>query len=166
VPPTNDDQITKLDRNHWHISLKWSKEALAAVAYEMTFWYMEKVGEVIYKDKARKPREWKGMSPADAGRNAAKMMLYYAIPRCRTKQEWDRAVAIYNCYGFGYALGMNFRDKNGRREMLWPEDLDEILSVGKTQHGGYLAKQKLANILGSGLLSCLLVFGLSFSPIS
>lgn len=139
APQTNDDQITKLDRNHWHISLKWSKEALAAAAYEMTFWYMEKIGEVIYSDEARMPREWDGMSRAEAGRNAAKMMLYYAIPRCRTKQEWDRAVAIYNCYGFGYALGMNFRDKNGRREMLWPEDLDEILASGETKHGCYIA---------------------------
>jgi ribosomal protein S18 acetylase RimI-like enzyme len=75
------------------------------------------------------------MSPAEAGANAAKMMLYYAILRCRTARESQRAIALYNSYGFGYALGMNFRNPQGKREMLWPQDLDEILLNGQNKNG-------------------------------
>lgn len=131
LPPHHDDQITRQSDNRWHVALKWSKEAIAAAAYEMTFWYMEKVGEAIYSQD--RPKGWEGMSPAEAGRNAAKMMLYYAILRCRTARENQRAIALYNSYGFGYALGMNYRNAEGKREMLWPQDLDEILSAGKTK---------------------------------
>jgi len=63
------------------------------------------------------------------------MMLYYAILRCRTARESQRAIALYNTYGFGYALGMHFKNAKAGREMLWPEDLDEILASGKTKHG-------------------------------
>jgi hypothetical protein len=73
------------------------------------------------------------MTAVEAGINAAKMMLYYAIPRARTEQEYQRAVALYNMYGFGYALGMTFRNERGVREMLWPEDLDEIAATGQTK---------------------------------
>jgi hypothetical protein len=44
-------------------------------------------------------------------------------------------MASYNTYGFGYALGMNFRNPKGRREMLWPKDLDEIALFGRTANG-------------------------------
>lgn len=133
VPDTSKDKIEGIKEDRKQITLKWSKEALASAAYELTFWYMEKVGEVIYAEGV--PREWEGMTPAEAGRNAAKMMLYYAIRRCRTAPESRRAIALYNSYGFGYALGMNFHNPDGRREMLWPEDLDEILVAGCTKNG-------------------------------
>jgi hypothetical protein len=135
-PPRKDDEITQIGESEWRIVLRWSKEALAEAAYEMTFWYMEKIGEVIYSTSV--PKEWEGMTPADAGRNAAKMMLYYAILRCRTIREEQRAIALYNSYGYGYALGMNYMNAEGRREMLWFEDLDEILSAGKTKRGCFL----------------------------
>ena len=80
------------------------------------------------------PKAWKKMTPAEAGRNAIKMMLYYAILRCNSDREEQRAIALYNSYCFGYALGMNFKNIKGKREMLWIEDLDEILAVGKTKH--------------------------------
>lgn len=134
-PPSlraRSDRITSVGEGRWRITLKWSKEAIAAAAYEMTFWYMEKVGEAIYPNGA--PREWAEMTPAEAGRNATKMMLYYAIRRCR-KRLRQRAIALYNTYGFGFALGMSFRDRRGRREMLWFSDLDEILSSGRTKEG-------------------------------
>jgi hypothetical protein len=99
----------------------------------MTFWFMEKVGEVLYSDGV--PKEWEGMTPAEAGQNAAKMMLYYAILRCRTVREDQRAIALYNSYSFGFALGMNFRNPKGQREMLWPQDLDEILAIGQNKDG-------------------------------
>ncbi len=134
VPPRKKDEIIKTGDDEWRITLRWSKEALAAAAYDMTFWYMEKVGEVIYSQS--RPKGWEEMSAAEAGRNAAKMMLYYGILRCRTARESQRAIALYNSYGFGYALGMNFKNAEGRREMLWPEDLDEIAAAGKTKEGG------------------------------
>lgn len=132
-PPRTDDETTQIGDNEWRITLRWSKEALAEAAYEMTFWYMGKIGEVIYSESVPKGR--KEMTPADAGRNAAKMMLYYAILRSRTVREEQRAIALYNSYGYGYALGMNYKNAEGRREMLWPQDLDEILTVGKTRNG-------------------------------
>ena len=133
VPHRGDDEILMTGDDRWRITLRWSKEAIAQAAYEMTFWYMEKVGEVIYS--RNRPKGWERMSAGEAGRNAAKMMLYYAILRCRKPRETQRAIALYNTYGFGYALGMNFRNAEGRREMLWPQDLDEILSTGSTKSG-------------------------------
>ncbi|NQS98750.1 MAG: hypothetical protein HQ591_09870 [candidate division Zixibacteria bacterium] len=133
VTPRKEDEIKQIDNNEWRITLRWSKETLTEAAYEMTFWYMEKIGEVIYSKSV--PKGWEEMTPAEAGRNAVKMMLYYAILRCRTLREEQRAIALYNSYCFGYALGMNFRNAEGRREMLWTEDLDEILTAGKTKHG-------------------------------
>lgn len=133
LPPRKEDVITRTGDSSWKIELRWSVEALAQAAFEMTFWYMGKVGEVIYSQGL--PKEWKEMTPAQAGRNAVKMMLYYAILRCRSMREEQRAVALYNSYSFGYALGMNFVNKKGKREMLWPEDLDEITSFGETKSG-------------------------------
>jgi hypothetical protein len=97
----------------------------------MSFWFMEKVGEAVYTGGV--PKEWEPMTPAEAGQNAAKMMLYYAILRCRPPWDEQRAIAIYNSYSFGCALGMNFRNPKGRREMLWPQDLDEILKNKKNR---------------------------------
>ena len=133
-PKREDDEISQIGNSEWLVTLRWSREAIAEAAYAMTFWYMEKVGEVIYSNNM--PKAWKKMTPAEAGRNAAKMMLYYAILRCRTLREEKRAISLYNTYGFGYALGMNYKNKNGRHEMLWPEDLHEILATGKSKDGG------------------------------
>jgi hypothetical protein len=149
IPPEKADAIEQVGPDHWHITLRWSKEVIAAVAYGMTFWYMEQVGEHIYRDGV--PKEWSEMTPAEAGRNAIKMMLYYAMQPDvyratkadeanrklpgRVVRRLNRAVALYNTYGFGYALGMNFRNRQGRREMLWPQDLDEIAERGCTKNG-------------------------------
>jgi hypothetical protein len=159
VPPRTGDEFIAKGNGDWHIALRWSKEAIAAAAYEMTFWYMEKVGEAIYRERVGepdpKPKDWAEMAPAEAGRNAIKMMLYYAIrpdavlaeeareqkkplPRLIARRL-GRAIALYNTYGFGYALGMNFRNPQGRREMLWPQDLDEIALNGRTAGGCRIA---------------------------
>lgn len=132
-PPQKDDEITQMGDNEWRINLRWSKETLAEVAYEMTFWYMGKIGELVYSKSV--PKGWEEMTAPEAGRNTVKMHLYYAILRCRNVREKQRAVALYNSYGYGYALGMNYKNAEGRREMLWPQDLDEILSTGKTKNG-------------------------------
>ena len=117
----------------WRLILPWSEEALASAAYEMTFWYMEKLGEQIYSGGV--PAEWSEMTPGEAGRNAAKMMLYYALLRRLPPRVDQRAVALYNAYGFGYALGMSFRDRDGKRQVLWFADLEEIEASGETKDG-------------------------------
>jgi hypothetical protein len=133
VPPATGDTIERVGPDEWRVTLRWSKEALDAAAYNMTFWFMEKVGEALYAGGV--PKEWEPMTPAQAGQNAAKQMLYYAILRCPTRRAEQRAIALYNSYGFGCALGMNFRNEAGHREMLWPEDLDEILANGHNKNG-------------------------------
>ena len=131
-PPMRDDLIESSGA-YWKVRLRWSEEALAAVAYEMTFWYMARVGEVIYRHAV--PKSWSKMTPSAAGRNAAKMMLYYAGLRAGSSREMRRAFALYNVYGFGYALGANFRDKKGRWDILSTSDLDEILADGISKQG-------------------------------
>ena len=132
-PSADEDSIERSGKYDWHVRLRWSEEALAEVAYGMTFWYMAKAGEVIYRDGV--PNSWKEMTPSEAGKNAAKMMLYYASLRASSPRESQRAIAMYNVYGFGYALGANFRNKKGQREFLFPADLDEILADGITKYG-------------------------------
>ena len=139
IPPNEHDTIKNIGANAWLIVLRWSHEALASTAYDMTFWFMGKLGAAAHALRSRPI--WSEMSPEEAGSNSAKMMLYYAILRCRSLRETERAIALYNAYGFGYAVGANFRDEHHRREMLWPEDLDEIAADGKTKHGGYLDPQ-------------------------
>jgi hypothetical protein len=41
---------------------------------------------------------------------------------------------------------MNFRNPQGRREMLWPQDLDEIASDGKTANGCRIAGAERASV--------------------
>lgn len=133
MPPSKSYKIEQNGPVEWQVTLRWSHEALAAVAHEMTFWYMGQVGEAAYADGV--PPEWAGMTPEEAGRNAVKSSLYYAILRSRTPREESQATALYNSYGFGYALGMNFKDRTGRRRMLWFDDLREIQQSGSTVDG-------------------------------
>jgi len=139
-PPEKHAKIEETGPHEWRIVLRWSQEALADAAYEMTFWYMAKLGETICLKSH--PSQLK-MTPADAGRNAAKEMLYYAIHRNLDYRTEQRAIALYNSYGFGYSLGMNFRDTDDRREMLWPEDLEEIAKSGKTKYGSTILQVNL-----------------------
>ncbi len=131
APP--EPETPRKSRNEWMITLRWSHEALAAAAYGISFWYMEQVGSLVFRSSGTNP--WPEMTPAQAGVNAAQAALYYAIRRARPGGERERAVAIYNTYGFGYALGMNFRDRRRRRQMLWPQDLREIKATGRTDKG-------------------------------
>ncbi len=79
------------------------------------------------------PKRWEKMTPAEAGQNPVKRILYYSILRCNTAVRKNGLLPFNYC--FGYALGMSFKDTKGRREMLWLKDLDEILETGKTKHG-------------------------------
>ncbi len=131
-PPEAEDRVEKLAANHWRVTLRWSEEALADAAYAMTFAYMGELGRLLY-GRDGVPREWSEMTPEEAGQNAVTMMLYYAILRARTGREASRATALYNSYGFGYALGSSFVDRRGRREVLFFEDLHEILATGRSR---------------------------------
>jgi hypothetical protein len=132
MPTEATDHIEWQSARDVRITLRWSREALAQAAYDMTFWYMSRVGERVFAGDKNK---WPEMTPEAAGRNAATEGLYAAIIRARTKSEWNRAVALYNTYGFGYALGMNYRAQKGTRQMLWPEDLDQIAATGASKEG-------------------------------
>ncbi|MBI4450268.1 hypothetical protein HY634_04365 [Candidatus Uhrbacteria bacterium] len=132
-PPIESDVTEQVDENTWRITLRWSRESLAADAYELTFWYMSKIGEVIYATGS----PWPSMTPAEAGRNSIKGELYRAarLPTL-THPQSQRAVALYNIYGFGYALGNHFRsEKTGARAMLSPKDLDQIAATGRAVRG-------------------------------
>jgi hypothetical protein len=132
APPTACDEVVERGARDVTISLRWSQEALASVAYDMSHWFMGRVGEQVWAESAP---PWLEMMPDDAGRNAAKQMLHYALLRVRRPDDWDKAVALYNAYAFGYALGMNFRDRGGRRQMMWPSDLEQIAARGQTDAG-------------------------------
>lgn len=129
--PAHRDRIERISGDFWKITLRWSEEALAAAAYGMTFWYMGELGRLIYEKGG--PPEWSEMTPEQAGQNAVVQSLYYAMLRARTVRESSRATALYNSYGFGYALGSNFVDRLGRRRELFFEDLREILETGRSR---------------------------------
>jgi hypothetical protein len=133
LPPIPEDQVSPVAHDHWHVALGWSQEALASEAYSLTYWYMEQLGSALFASSADSP--WPEMSAEEAGANAAKQALYYAIRRSPDIHSEQRAIALYNVYGFGYALGMNFRDANGRRQMLWPDHLRELVATGETKEG-------------------------------
>ncbi|QQR72941.1 MAG: hypothetical protein IPJ17_15810 [Holophagales bacterium] len=128
IPPQELDRIEMLEEGRWLVTLRWSQEALASVAYEMTFWYLGQLGQLAYGED--RPRGWEDLPPEEAGREAAKMMLYYSILRARTTREASRAIALFNSYGFGYALGAHFVDHKGTRQELFFEDLEQIAQNG------------------------------------
>lgn len=121
--------------DQWRIVLRWSSEALAAAAFEILLWCLGRLGEEVY---SHQPSPWSDMSPAEAGQNAVKMALYYAILHISEPTTLAQAIKLYNVLGYGYALGSNFRGSDGRPMMLWPEDLDEILLHGRTREGSYI----------------------------
>ena len=113
--PPIQTQIEELEPNLWKITLAWSQEVLNQAAYEMTFWYMSRVGGYVYTKK-KMPRGWECMTAEKAGYNAIKMMLYYIPLRYISKRQERLATRLYNVYCFGYSLGVD------SKEMLWPED--------------------------------------------
>jgi hypothetical protein len=121
--------------DQWKIVLRWSNEALADAAFEIFLWCLGRLGEEVY---SHRPSPWSDMSPAEAGQNSVKMALYYAILHISEPTTLAQAIKLYNVLGFGYALGSNFRGSDGRPAMLWPQDLDEILSHGRTGEGSYI----------------------------
>jgi hypothetical protein len=133
LPPIPPDEVLQVGARRWHVTLGWSQEALAAEAYGLTFWYMEQLGADIFSEPGSAP--WPEMIPEQAGANAATQSLYHAIARCTSRRSEQRAIALYNAYGFGYALGTSYKDKTGRRHMLWAEDLRQILESGESVNG-------------------------------
>jgi len=129
VDPPTETQILELQPKVWKITLAWSQEALNQAAFQMTFWFMAKVGESIYR-KNNLPSTLSYMSPAQAGQNNVKQELYYIPLRPISKRQNQLAVKLYNVYGYGYALGVDapkiltaLRGRDWRHEILWPEDV-------------------------------------------
>jgi len=138
TPPVPDDEVVQLSHTHWHVTLGVSQEFLASQAFGLTYWYMEQLGKALFSNGDMLP--WPEMTPENAGANAAKQSLYYAIRRCTDARAEQRAIALYNAYGFGYSLGTSFSDAAGRRQMLWLEQLREIAASGKTKDGFRFSK--------------------------
>jgi hypothetical protein len=137
TPPRPEDTaaLVTQEAGEWRIVLRWSREALASAAFDILLWCLGRVGERVFKDI---PSPWPSMSPAEAGQNAVKAMLYAALGRPVDDETQAQAIKLYNVLGFGYALGAHFRDRNHKPAILFPQDLDEILRDGQTAHGSYL----------------------------
>ena len=67
------------------------------------------------------------MSPQQAGSNDLLLQLHVAIARqADTEPNADRrrkTIELYNVLSFGWALGHNHRDADGKPVMMYPEDL-------------------------------------------
>jgi len=135
--PEDSASLVHQDSNEWRIVLGWSHEALAASAFDMLHWYLGCLGSVIYSQPGASP--WPDLSPEEAGRHAAVMMLYYALLQALAPRTEAQLIKLYNVLGFGYALGAHFRAADGKLEMLWCADLDEILRGGCTRDGSRIA---------------------------
>jgi hypothetical protein len=82
------------------------------------------------------------MRPSEAGRNAAKAALYYALQAPLVPSSRNQALLLYNCFSYGHALGAAFRGPDGSRRMIWPEDFREIQQHGSTKDGGRLSENE------------------------
>jgi hypothetical protein len=131
-PPFTENRIEKLGSNVWKITLKWSQEALAEAAYEMTFWYMSQVGTHVYREKSL-PKGWGYMTSEQAGHNAIKMMLYYVPLRYISERHKRLAIRLYNVYSFGYQAGID------NKEMLWPQDFPDTPQKDQAIRKGRIA---------------------------
>lgn len=105
APPVTS-HLVEVGPRTWAITLDWSAEALAEAAYEMTLWFMAHVGTYVYERKAL-PVAWRAMSHDDAGRNAVRQALYYALDADLSRRQRLHALRLYNIYGFGYPLAID-----------------------------------------------------------
>jgi len=113
--PPRQEEPEEIAPSLWKVTLAWSQEAIEKAAYEMTFWYMAKVGEHVFATGSL-PRGWEEMTHAQAGANSIKMILYYVLLRPLSRRRDRLATKLYNFYCFGYQAAV---DNN---EMLWPSD--------------------------------------------
>jgi hypothetical protein len=116
--PPVQTKTEEVKDNLWKITLEWSHEAFEEAAYEMTFWYMSRVGKFVYESKEI-PESWEEMTVERVGYNAIKEMLYHIIPHRLSPRQDQIAIRLYNVYSFGYPLGVD------SKEMLWPEDFSD-----------------------------------------
>lgn len=108
----------------WDVKLAWSHDALRAAGFRLAHAYMAEVGEALAAEGLAR----KDMSPGDAGMNDLLHQLHIAIFRQQdvepNKGRREKTINLYNVLGFGWALGHEFRDKDGDIAILYPEDLD------------------------------------------
>jgi hypothetical protein len=139
IPSRSDEAVIELDMASFAVTLSWSREALAEAGMALTMCYMQQVGEAIYRGGV--PREWAGMSPAEAGDNAARMVLHQAViyfvdavrastqgsaEAKRLRLAASTATLLYNTYCFGYAIAKAHGYRRRRPRMLFYEDLVEL----------------------------------------
>ena len=101
---------------------------------------MAEVGEALAAEGLAR----KDMSPGDAGMNDLLHQLHIAIFRQQdvepNKGCREKTINLYNVLGFGWALGHEFRDKDGDIAILYPEDLDPLVrNEGRGMHTDELA---------------------------
>lgn len=140
--PMSADEKTKIG-NDWHVTLRWSEEALASEGYALSFWYIEQLGQLLHG----RGLFFDDRDPATAAIERFKAQLFYAFLRAAKHPDWtpekrwlrskaeQRAIAVSNCYAFGFALGTSFYNSRGTREMLFVEDLERILTTGTSKDG-------------------------------
>jgi len=142
VPPMSADENKQIG-NDWHVTLRWSEEALASEGYALSFWYIEQLGQLLHG----RGLFLDGSDPATAATERFKAQLFYAYLRAPKHPNWtpekrwfrskaeQKAIAVSNCYAFGFALGTSFYNSRGTREILFVEDLERILSAGTSKDG-------------------------------
>lgn len=126
LPPIAQPGPREAAAHVWILELAWSHDALRAAAFELAHGYMAEVGEALAAVGLARP----DMPPADAGMNDFRHQLHVAIFRQQdaepNKKRREKTIDLYNVFGFGWALGHNFRNKSGEVCIMYPEDLDEM----------------------------------------
>lgn len=64
-PPEGSGKVEQNGERDWRVELRWSKEALAAEAYGLTFAYLADLSSLLYESE--RPAGWEKLSPEEAG---------------------------------------------------------------------------------------------------
>ncbi len=87
---------------------------------------MGQIGRLLY-DNRPLPKGWEEFTPEEAGFNAVKQALYYALLRKMDRFTENVAAKLYNVYCFGYAIEIN------EKKMIWPEDLKKHTKLSEEE---------------------------------
>lgn len=130
VEPLAKDTSREIDPWTSSIQLRWSRDALRGAAFGLAHRYMVEVGLALATDPEPGYRFRTDMHPSDVGPNDILHQLHVAIFRqlaCEPDpKRLQKTLELYNVFGFGWALGNNYRDDSGHPSMLYPEALDEL----------------------------------------
>ncbi len=101
VPPTVHPEIRERRARHWLIELNWSVQALREAAFEMSLWYMGRIGARMLADRPATPRS--NLTAEERGINRVKEALRSATLRPLTQKQDAKTVFLYNAYCYGFA---------------------------------------------------------------